>query len=200
MTARSKKNIFRIVFFIIALYNFIESTKIYRFRFDLDYIYYYTNLSNFAVFIWISYIMVKMVKNQKESKNDYSVKFSVMMGIMVTFIIYNTLLGNPFTRDYWHLSNVLKHTLIPLLMFYDYLKYTPHKKIRFSDTYKSLIFPLLYFVYAMIRGLFTNQYPYFFVDPTGIGYTGVISYLIVLTMLMWGFSYLLYLLNKKRIS
>ena len=200
MTTTKKKNIFRIVFFIIALFNFIESTKIYRLRFDLDYLYYYTNLSNFAVFIWISYIFIKMIKKQKESKIDYSIKFSITMGIMVTFIIYNTLLGNPFTRDYWHLSNILKHTLIPLLMFYDYLKYTPRKKIKLNDTYKSLIFPLLYFIYAMIRGLFTHEYPYFFVDPTSIGYNGVISYLIVLTMLMWGFSYILYLLNKRHIE
>ncbi len=190
--------IYRIIFFLIALINFFESTRLYQLRFDLDYIYYYTNLSNFLVFIWISYEIYKLVFNVKTLKKDYMLKFDVTLIIMITFIVYNTLLGDMSSPDYYQIPNLLKHVLIPILMLVDYLVFTPKNKVMFKDTYQALAFPVLYFIYAMIRGAFTHEYPYFFVDPTDIGYIGVFVYVVAITLAIWLFSYLLYVVNKKK--
>ncbi len=198
MTRYKQMWIFRIIFWILAFINFLGSTQLFKMRFDMNYLYYYTELSNFLVFVWITYMFVKKIFKLKSMRRETSVKFIVTVGIMLTFLVYNTLLGHIFSVSYWQISNVLKHFLLPLIMLMDYLFYTPRKTVGIRDTFKALVFPLIYFVYAMIRGLITHKYPYFFINPTEIGYLNMLYFFIGILFCIYIFSYSLYLLNKKR--
>ncbi len=198
MNKQTRKWIFRTLFWIIAFINFLASTDLIDRSFDFNYLYYYTELSNFLVFLWVTYIILKGIFKFKGLKHETTMKYIVTVGIMITFLIYNTILGNIFSLGYWRISNVLKHFLLPLFMLFDYIFYTRRKMLKKDDTFRALIFPILYLIYTMVRGIFTHEYPYFFIDPTTIGYMGVLSFVVVLTILGWLFAYLMYSINKTK--
>lgn len=65
------------------------------------------------------------------------------------------------------------HTLAPALTALFWLALTPKGSLRLLDIGLFLSWPALYLAYALLRGLLDGKYPYEFIDPTVIGWTGV---------------------------
>jgi hypothetical protein len=102
--------------------------------------------------------------------------------ILVTLIIYNTLLGNMFDPTYWRVRNVIMHLVGPMMVVIDFLLFNPKNNLKWRAILESLILPYLYVIVTLIIGLFTNSYPYFFLDVNNIGYSGVLGWVFILTL------------------
>ena len=119
--------------------------------------------------------------------------------ILVVGIIYYVLLNNtwkPIGAEYFA-SHTL-HGFVPTMYTFIWYKYLRTSVLKFLDPLKWLVFPLVYFIYLLIRGTVVEKYPYFFVDPTKIGYVGVALYSIGILVFFFGLGSLLAWIDRKR--
>ena len=89
---------------------------------NLDFLKYYTNISNWMVFGVSVAVLADNVKRvragEKYGHNRVApaLKFMTTVMIAVTFLVYSTMLENPFTIRYWrNLYNLSCHVFSPVL-------------------------------------------------------------------------------------
>lgn len=98
--------------------------------------------------------------------------------ITVTMLIYWALLAPlGFSTDPYALAtNLIMHTVVPILVIVDTFLFMPHGKIKFRNAFLWLIYPLIYYIFLVIRAQFGDPlyntadgalfyYPYPFIDP-----------------------------------
>lgn len=103
--------------------------------------------------------------------------------MVVTGIIYAVLLSGIDVQTGGDWKNVVVHYLMPVVVLVDWL-ITPRARISLRSAAWWLVFPLLYFVYSMVRGPLVDWYPYPFMDAR-IHSTGAITVtFLVLAVLM----------------
>lgn len=128
-----------------------------------------------------------------------AVNGAVCLYILIVGIIYYVLLNNtwkPVGPEYFA-SHTL-HGFVPTMYAIIWYKYLRSSVLKYSDALKWLIFPAVYFVYLLIRGQVIEKYPYFFVDPTKIGFDGVAIYSVAILVFFFALGSLLVLLDQKR--
>lgn len=166
---------------------------------------YYTNMSNYFVFAVFVIVLADNVKRvfagEKEGNNRKvrTLKFMTTVMILVTFLVYATLLGKPFTADFWRdIGNLSYHVFAPLLFIIDYFLFEEKKSVSVFAPLLSLIIPLLYVCYTFILGaaIPDYEYPYFFLDVNKLGYGGVMVWVIILVAVFTVLGYLLWLYNR----
>lgn len=166
---------------------------------------YYTNISNYFVFAVSAIVLADTVKRvyagEKEgfSRKIRTLKFMATEMILVTFLVYITLLGKPFTADFWrNLGNLSYHVFAPLLFIADYILFEEKKSVSVFAPLLSIIIPLVYVCYIFILGAVIEgfEYPYFFLDVNKLGYSGVIVWVAVLAAVFTVLGYALWLYNR----
>jgi hypothetical protein len=70
-------------------------------------------------------------------------------------------------------ANELLHTVVPLLVFLDWLLGAPARTARFEQAFVWQLYPMAYTAYTLIKGAVTGFYPYPFLDVNALGYEGV---------------------------
>lgn len=147
-----------------------------------DFLKYYTNISNWMVFGVSVAVLTGNVKRvragEKYGHNRVApaLKFMTTVMIAVTFLVYSTMLENPFTIRYWrNLYNLSCHVFSPVLFVLDYLLFDEHRTVKFYYPLLGLVFPLIYFFYILLLGACIPdfKYPYFFLDVNKYGYAAV---------------------------
>lgn len=85
--------------------------------------------------------------------------------IIVVGAIYNTLLAqyNPQTGLRLMLDTIF-HTVIPLAYPLWWLIFIPRGRLGWNALLPSVVFPVVYGVFALIKGGITGKYAYFFID------------------------------------
>ncbi len=106
--------------------------------------------------------------------------------ITITMIIYHLLLGDGLASEAW--TSIVLHYLIPLYMIFDLLVLTGIEKVKYTEAFKVIVFPLIYFAYAMIFGALTSNYPYFFLDINEVGILGLFKWIVILLIVFGIFS------------
>jgi hypothetical protein len=99
-----------------------------------------------------------------------SVTSALVVYIIIVGVVYAVLL-----RHLWHpqglqlLADIALHDAIPLLYPFYWLVFLPKGSLRWSDPAWWLVFPVLYFLYSMLRGAAFGIYPYPFFDIAKLG-------------------------------
>ncbi|MDD3123593.1 MAG: Pr6Pr family membrane protein [Candidatus Izemoplasmatales bacterium] len=167
---------------------------------------YFTWQSNVFVLLFFSYLLFK---NKELSIKEQSVKAAVTIAILLTFIVYHTLLDpffNPseYTPPFWR--NFLVHTYTPLLVLLDYFLFDKKGKLQYRMVPHWLTMPFAYFIYANIYAILggtfvfedsVSRYPYFFMNPDKIGWGFVIIFVLVISLFISTLSILFVFLDKK---
>lgn len=177
--------IYKSIYLVIGFIGLFLATEIYTGTFNDGFFVYYTNLSNLVAFSLMAYlwfIEYQILKGKPNTFKYPSVRFVITIMILVTLIIYNTLLGNMFDPTYWRVRNVIMHLVGPMMVVLDFLLFNPKNNLKWRAIMESLILPYLYVIVTLIIGLFTNSYPYFFLDVNNIGYSGVLGWVFILTL------------------
>lgn len=96
-----------------------------------------------------------------------------LVGIVVTGVVYHALLGGA-AESALHLASIhLLHTVVPILVVAGWLAFGPRGLSSTRTALFSLIFPIAFLAFTLIRGAIINWYPYPFLNVTKLGYAGV---------------------------
>jgi len=192
------EKIFKILIIITATVGFLLST--FSYESPLKQYAYFTIQSN----ILVAVVYLTLVINKDKSSLLLIIKNQATLAIILTGLVYNLMLRSYLDGIDYNpnsLSDLLVHTLTPILVLTDFIVFTKNGKMTVFEPLYYLIFPLIYWiftiVYVALGGNFNfdteeSNYPYFFLnfEKFGIGYFLLVLGFIILI------GYLLYFLNK----
>src|SRR5579872_813265 len=140
----------------------------------VEYFSYFTVLSNIlitAVFLSIGFLGPKRAGKEKVIQALYG---PAVLYMGITGIVYWTILhgGKQLTTDVEWITLVL-HGLMPIMVTIAWLFFKPFFKYSWQHVAYWLLFPLLFVGYTLLRGPSAHWYPYPFLNPLLVGYTGV---------------------------
>ncbi|MBE0700616.1 MAG: Pr6Pr family membrane protein [Acholeplasmataceae bacterium] len=127
---------------------------------------YYTNQSNFLVFI---IVMLFLIQNDKKKWFPYLAAIT-LIDMFMTSIIFHLLIATPPIT----FQNHLTHTINPILFVLFYFLVYPNS-IKLRHSYILLLHPVLYFSIFLVIGNVTGFYPYGFMNVTINGLSGVLK-------------------------
>ncbi|HEY4070275.1 MAG TPA: Pr6Pr family membrane protein [Sphingomicrobium sp.] len=95
---------------------------------------------------------------------------ALTLAILLVGIVYVLLLHGLHPLSGRSLiANHLLHYVSPVAMAAYWLLFTPHGRLQWRDPFWWGLFPLIYFVYVIGRGLAGGGYPYPFIDVRKLG-------------------------------
>ena len=187
-----------------------------------DFYVHFTNISNFFC---IGVMLTELIQTAKKKEDGFVsaapiLKFIGMLGILLTFLVFNIMLAGAEGRDpqaNWRVGSLLFHVSLPVLYIADWFLFYERKKCKWYYPLASVAFPLAYVVFLLIQAIILKFdssilipttttpliYPYFFVNLETQGVGGVIRWILIL---MAGFMVMGYLffgldkLGKKKVQ
>ena len=142
---------------------------------------------------------VRAFKQLEEGKRLEIARLSLTVAMIVVVVVYHALLADVASDvrdgDYvWPVfPNEFIHTYGPVLIVIDYLLSNKEFKLRMRAAFWVVAFPLLWLTFSVIRGIITNWWPYWFINPNGEGgVSGMLSYIaaIAFFFIILGFAVL----------
>jgi hypothetical protein len=161
-----------------------------------DYFTYFTLWSNILVAI---IMLMLWARPDRDSFWFRVFRLDSVLMIVVTGIIYNVVLASTAKNqglEVW--TNFFLHVLTPLVTFLVWLVAGPRGWISWRIIAASMILPIVWLVFALIRGAFIGAYPYGFLDVATYGYgavltnvLGIVAFAIVLCLVLWGIDWVI---------
>jgi hypothetical protein len=118
--------------------------------------------------------------------------------IVVVGLVYQIILRNTWEpKGFQLIIDELLHSVIPLFVLIYWLLFADITDLKFQNSKNWLWFPALYFVYVIIRGHFSNFYPYPFINVSEIGYFQVLINFLIVSSFMLSVMGILILIGHK---
>ncbi|MCU1761252.1 Pr6Pr family membrane protein [Pseudomonas sp. 14P_8.1_Bac3] len=122
------------------------------------------------------------------------VSSGIAVSIAVVALAYNILLRHLWHPEGWQwLADELMHDVMPLLFLAWWWLAVPKGTLRLRHLARWLVYPLVYFAYALLRGHLLAVYPYPFIDVDKLGYPqvfvnagGLLAGFVVIALLVIG--------------
>ena len=128
---------------------------------------YFTELSN----IMVAIISTLLARRGHVGAWGRATHLCALMMITVTAIVYATLIGPYETLSGFALvTNPLQHIVVPAAFVGTAALAGPRGGITWATLGRALLIPVAWVAYTLVRGSFTHQYPYGFVNVWRIGY------------------------------
>ena len=103
-----------------------------------------------------------------------SVVSAIAAYIALVGLAYSLLLRHLWQPQGWQLvADRLLHDVMPVLFLLYWWLFVPKAFLRWRDILGWALFPVLYLVYALLRGAAFGLYPYPFIDAAQLGYAQV---------------------------
>ena len=185
-----------------------------------DFYVHFTNISNF---LCIGVMLAALIQTAKKKEDSYVsaaplLKFIGMLGILLTFLVFNIMLAGAEGRDpqaNWRVGSLCFHVVLPVMYILDWFLFYERKKTKWYYPIASIGFPLAYVIFLLIQAVILGFdssilipgtttpliYPYFVVNLDTQGLPGVLMWIAILTVafVAVGFAFLgLDKLGRKR--
>ena len=166
-----------------------------------DFYVHFTNISNF---LCIGVMVAALVETAKKKEDGYVsavpiLKFIGMLGILLTFLVFNIMLAGAAGRDpqaNWRVGSLIFHVVLPIMYIADWFLFYERKKCKWYYPIASVGFPLAYVIFLLIQAIILNFdksilipttttpliYPYFFVNLDTQGLPGVLMWIAILAV------------------
>ncbi len=194
---------------IVASFGIFDDYTQFRWEFYV----YFTNISNF---LCIGIMLAELVQTAKKKEDSFVttaplLKFIGMLGIMLTFLVFNLLLaGNRDPQLNWRIGSLSFHVVLPILYVVDWFLFYERKKCKWYYPLACISFPLAYLVFIftqaaimkfdtslLIPGTETPLiYPYFFLNLETEGVAGVLKWIAILITAFVAVGFLFFGLDK----
>ena len=180
-----------------------------------DFYVHFTNLSNYFC---IGIMLAQLIQTAKKKEDSYItaaplLKFIGVLAILLTFVVFNTLLAGAPDRNpqlNWRVGSLLCHVVLPILFVADWFLFRERGKVKWYYPIAAAGFPLVYmafiFVQAAILGFDSSIlipgsatpliYPYFFVNLETQGVAGVAKWAVLLFVAFMAVGFVFYGLDK----
>ena len=126
-------------------------------------------------------------------------KFIGMLGILLTFLVFNIMLAGAEGRDpqaNWRIGSLCFHVVLPIMYIADWFLFYERKQCKWYYPLVSIAFPLVYVIFLLIQAIvlkFDSSilipttttpliYPYFFVNLDTQGVNGVLMWIAILSV------------------
>jgi hypothetical protein len=130
-----------------------------------------------------------LLLNIEDTKWVEVARLSLAVALIVVGVVYHALLAGAANDvrdgDYaWPvLPNEIIHTYAPILAVIEYLISVKAFRIRLRAFVWVAVFPLTWLVLSIVRGIVTNWWPYWFINPNGeAGLGGMLTYISAITV------------------
>lgn len=193
----------------IACLGIFDNINLFRW----DFYVYFTNISNF---LCLGVMLAALIQTAKKKEDSYVtalplLKFVGMLGILLTFLVFNIMLAGEEGRDpqlNWRIGSLLFHVVLPILYIADWFLFYERKNCKWYYPLASAGFPLAYAVFLLIHAAILRFdasiltptpnsttpliYPYFFVNIDKQGVPGVLMWVAILAVVFVavGFAFL----------
>ncbi|MEO8010992.1 MAG: Pr6Pr family membrane protein [Dokdonella sp.] len=133
----------------------------------LNFFSYFTNLSNlFACFVLL--VSASATRGMHSPWRD-GLRFVSTANMLVVGIVFVALLRDADLGGLLPWINILLHYVMPCAIVIDWLLDPPSSRLGLRHLAVSLVFPLLYLGYVVVRGTQMGWYPYPFLNPAIAG-------------------------------
>ena len=180
-----------------------------------DFYVYFTNISNFLCIGVMVTALVQTIKKKEDSFVTATplLKFIGLLGILLTFLVFNIMLAGEEGRDpqlNWRIGSLTFHVVLPLMFIAHGVLFYERKMCKWYYPIASIGFPLVYAIFLLIHALILNFdssitnavgkgtliYPYFFVNLDTQGITGVLMWIGILSVVFVAVGYLFFGLDQ----
>ena len=194
----------------IACLGIFDNIKMIRW----DFYVHFTNLSNF---LCLGVMIASLVQTIRKKEDSYvtavpMLKFIGIVGILLTFCVFNFVLAGANGRDpqlNWRVGSILFHVVLPIMYIVDWFLFYERKKCTIHYPIASIGFPLAYVILLLVQALILNFdssilipttttpliYPYFFLNIEKEG-LGVLVWVLALAVAFVAVGFIFYGLDK----
>ncbi len=185
-------------FAVIAQYYLMVGNRVTSvFEASVRFFSFFTILTNSLVAIYFTY--------QSLNRKPELLKVLNKPGSLTAITVYITIVGLVYQvvlRSVWEptglqkLVDELLHSVIPVMVIIFWFFYENKAKTSWTLLPAWLIYPFIYLIFILIRGGFSDFYPYPFVNVNKLGFGQVLINSVVLLVLFVAFSALFVGLGK----
>ena len=196
---------------IVASLGIFDNVSVIRW----DFYVHFTNISNF---LCIGVMVASLIQTAKKKEDSYVtaaplLKFIGMLGILLTFLVFNIMLAGAEGRDpqaNWRIGSLVFHVILPIMYIVDWFLFRERGKTEWYYPIASIGFPLAYVIFLLIQAIIlrfdssilipTTEtpliYPYFFVDLDKQGVPGVLMWIAILAVAFAAVGFAFFGLDK----
>ena len=198
---RTAQLIFQTIYCTLGLVGCIASLGIFDnihvIRWD-----FYVHFTNISNFLCIGVMLAALIQTAKKKADSYVtatpvLKFIGMLGILLTFLVFNIMLAGAEGRDpqaNWRIGSLAFHVVLPIMYIADWFLFRERRQCKWYYPIASIAFPFGYIVFLLIQAVILKFdtsilipttttpliYPYFFVNLETQGVGGVIRWIVIL--------------------
>ena len=187
-----------------------------------DFYVHFTNISNYFC---LGVMLTALIQTIKKKEDGYvtaapMMKFIGILGILLTFLVFNIMLAGAEGRDpqlNWRIGSLCFHVVLPIMYIADWFLFYERKQSKWYYPIASIGFPLAYVIFLLIQAAILGFdssilipttttpliYPYFFVNFETQGVPGVLMWIVILSCAFVAVGYMFYgldRLGKKKIE
>ena len=214
---RTAQLIYQTVYLTLGLVGVVASLGIFdninMIRWD-----FYVHFTNISNFLCIGVMLAALIQTAKKKEDSFVtaapiLKFIGMLGILLTFLVFNIMLAGAEGRDpqaNWRIGSLCFHVILPILYIGDWFLFYERKKSKWYYPIASIAFPLAYVIFLLIQAIvlkFDSSilipgsetpliYPYFFVNLDTQGTGGVLMWIGILSVAFAAVGYLFFGLDR----
>jgi hypothetical protein len=195
----------------IASLGIFDNIKMIRW----DFYVHFTNLSNF---LCIGVMAAELVQTIQKNEDSYVsaapiLKFIGMLGILLTFLVFNIMLAGAEGRDpqaNWRIGSLIFHGVLPVMYIADWFLFYERRKCKWYYPIVSIALPFAYIMFLLIQAIILKFdssilipttttpliYPYFFINLDTQGISGVLKWIGILFAAFVVVGFFFFLLDK----
>ena len=214
---RTAQLIYQTVYVTLGIVGMIASLGIFdnikTIRWD-----FYVHFTNISNFLCIGVMLAALIQTARKKTDSFvsaapMLKFIGMLGILLTFLVFNIMLAGAAGRDpqaNWRVGSLVFHVVLPIMYIADWFLFYERKKVKWYYPVASIAFPLVYAIFLLIQAIILKFdssilipttttpliYPYFFVNLDTQGVGGVLMWIGILSAAFIAVGYLFFCLDK----
>jgi hypothetical protein len=221
---RTAQLIYQTIYVTLGLVGFVACLGIFdninTIRWD-----FYVHFTNISNFLCIGVMFAELVQTVKKKEDSFVsaapiLKFIGMLGILLTFLVFNIMLAGAEGRDpqaNWRVGSLIFHVVLPIMYIADWFLFYERKRAKWYYPIASIAFPLVYVIFLLIQAVILKFdssisipttttpliYPYFFVNLDTQGVSGVLMWIGILSVAFVIVGYLFFGLDnlqKKKLD
>jgi hypothetical protein len=97
-----------------------------------------------------------------------------IVAITITFVVFHVAIAHLFEFESWSLvADRILHAIVPILAVVGWLMYGPRGLAPRRVMWLSLVYPVAWCIFTLVRGELVGWYPYHFIDVGVLGYARV---------------------------
>lgn len=180
-----------------------------------DFYVHFTNISNF---LCIGVMMAALIQTAKKKGDGYvttapMLKFIGMLGILLTFLVFNIMLAGAEGRApqlNWRIGSLCFHVVLPIMYIAHWFLFYERRTAKWYYPIASVSFPLIYLIFIFVQAVILKFdtsiliplsttpliYPYFFLNLDTLGPWGVAKWALILFVAFVVIGYLFFALDR----